>query len=416
MKKFILAAIMTFSLIGIVLYGQGTNDFDPDYIVNREMSDKIVNGYRIQFNTEYNVVFFADPENPMMRYAFYDLHRQYYEWKLKSFDSTKIDLTILYKKINRSKTALDRMMPDEQTVKRDNKLENSDYDYSKDGDFSAFMKYCDKLKVPADVKQFYIRAANNAAKRGKLLLFNGVLPTDSEAGIQYSAFKPSKYKNIDMPYELRKGNSHTAGGMQMYFEFRKMEKFVFPDKAMNIFKDNKIVPLTIVEIDPAEGNTGPAILRGTNLGKRVKKDLEAAFHKSFRITLKKATVSYKEMSDSGKTAFLTHIDLYLQKKLQPILPKNNIIIYYFTDSKRLFAIDKDGTHPLEFGPYATDWEKCRHNVIHEMGHSLQMRHHFSDSAGSSDISTHISPSCIMNYKFSSEEFCSLCRYGLGVNR
>ena len=54
-------------------------------------------------------------------------------------------------------------------------------------------------------------------------------------------------------------------------------------------------------------------------------------------------------------------------------------------------------------------------VVHEFGHSLQLRHHFNDTDGSSDIKTHISPSCIMNYKYRSNEFCPLCKYGLGVN-
>jgi hypothetical protein len=416
MKKFILAVCCLIAVISGSATGQSTHNYDPNYEVKRELADTMWNGYRLQYNTFYTIVFFAHPDNPLDRYACYYLDLQYFSWKDKSFDSSKFDLKYLYKKIDLSKTVLDRMEPKTDTVYRDNTLEDRDYDYSGDRDFADFMAWCKKTKVPAETINFYLRAANNSAKRGKPLLIQNRNYTDQEVGIQFSAFKPAKLKNKPVPMDERIGICHYAGGMQLYFEFRKKQKYVFVDRAQNAFRDNKIVPVTIVELEPKEGNTGPKILRGAELAKRAKADLEKAFGKPFRITMKKATISYTEFADSGKVAPLTHYDIYLEKYVNPSLPKNSVIIYYFTDAKRLFAIDEVGSHPLEFGPYATDWAKISGTILHELGHSLQLRHHFSDTAGSDDLKTHISPSCIMNYKYRSNEFCPLCRYGLGMNK
>ncbi|MBP9022856.1 MAG: hypothetical protein KBH06_06605 [Spirochaetes bacterium] len=413
MKKYLTFIMIVFTVfIGAV---ESSYNYDPNYEVNKELKDTLWNGYRLQFDLNFTTVLFADPNNPMLRDAYYNLDKQYYGWKTPNFDSSKFDLTYLYKKIDLSKTTLDRMEPKAETVYRDTSLEDKDYDYSKDPDFAAFMAYCDKTKVKPEVKQFYLRAANNSAKRGRLILDQNKTLSDAEVGIQQSAFKPPIYKNQVVPYDKRNGITYMAGGMQLYFEFRKKQRYVYPDKALNIFKDNKAVPLVIVELEPKEGNTGPVILRGESLVKKAKADLEAAFKKNFRITTKTMTISYSEFADAGKIAPLTHYSNYLAKHVNPSIPKNSLIIYYFTDAKRLLAIDRDGSHPLEFGPYATDWERLFPTIVHEFGHSLQLRHHFNDTDGSSDIKTHISPSCIMNYKYRSNEFCPLCKYGLGVN-
>ena len=410
------AAFCLLLVLSAGAFAQSTHNYDPNYEVNRALKDTVWNGYRLQFDLNFTSVLFADPNNPMKRDAYYNLDKQYFGWKNPNFDSSKFDLKYLYTKIDLSKTTLDRMEPKTETVYRDTALEDRDYDFSADSDFTAFMAYCGKIRVQPDVKKFYLRAANNTAKRGRLVLDRKKTLADAEVGIQWSAFKPPVYKNQVVPYDKRDGITYMAGGMQLYFEFRKKQRYVYPDKAQNIFKDSKTVPLVIVELEPKEGNTGPAILRGAALAQKAKADLESAFRKNFRITTKTMQISYTEFSDAGKTAPLFHYDQYLAKHVNPSLPKNSLIIYYFTDSKRLFAIDKAGSHPLEFGPYGTDWEKVFPTIIHELGHSLQLRHHFSDSEGSGDIKTHISPSCIMNYRFRSNEFCPLCRYGLGVDK
>ena len=293
MKKYLTFLMISFT--AFIGAAESSHNYDPNYEVNKELKDTLWNGYRLQFDLKFKTVLFADPNNPMLRDAYYNLDKQYFGWKNPNFDSSKFDLTYLYKKIDLSKTTLDRMEPKTETVYRDTALEDKDYDYSKDPDFAAFMAYCDKTKVNPEVKQFYLRAANNSAKRGRLILDQNKTLSDAEVGIQHSSFKPPMYKNQVVPYDKRDGITYKAGGMQLYFEFRKKQRYVYPDKALNIFKDNKSVPLVIVELEPIEGNTGPAILRGESLVKKAKADLEAAFKKSFRITTKTMTIIYLQI-------------------------------------------------------------------------------------------------------------------------
>jgi hypothetical protein len=259
-------------------------------------------------------------------------------------------------------------------------------------------------------------AANNAAKRGRLVLDSETSISDADRGIQSENFKPASYKNKPLPYEIRKDILKSAGGMQLYFEYRKREVFRMVDEAQNIFRDNKVVPVTIIELEPQEGNTSPEILRGKALVKKVQSDLESVFHKKFKVKLVTMKISYTELGNYGNIAPLTYFDQFMTKHVNSKAGRNTLIIYYMTDSKRLYAIDDEGTHPLQLGPYGTDWEKDKYRIMHEMGHSLGLRHHFNDTDGSADIKSHISPSCIMNYKYSSKECCPLCRYGLGLDK
>lgn len=399
----------------MALSGEETFKYDPDAQVNRALNETIMFGYYVNFNLKYPLIYFRDSEKHAINLATYNYEKQFWMWKHKDFDSSKIDLKQFFTKIDLSKTTLDRTEPVSETVYRDTALENKPYDYSNDKDFSDFMKWCDKTKVPADTKNFYIMAANNAAKRGRLVLDSAVSVSDVDRGIQSENFKPASYKNKPLPYDTRKDIMKSAGGMQLYFEYRKRELFVMVDQAQNIFKDNKAVPVTIVELEPQEGNTSPEILRGKALVKKVQADLESTFHKKFKVKLVTMKISYTELANYGNLPLLTYFGQFMEKYVNAKAGKNTLIIYYMIDSKRLYAIDRLGTHPLATGPYGTDWERNKHNIMHEMGHTIGLRHHFNDTDGSGDIKSHISPACIMNYQFVSHDICPLCRYGMGLN-
>jgi hypothetical protein len=415
-KKFSLFTAFLIIIASLTMAGSEGFNHDPDAQINRSLSGSVMFGYYIDINPIYPYIYFRDIDKPALNYATYNGEKQYWMWKNDKFDSSKIDLKQFFTKIDLTKTTLDRVEPVSETVYRDTVLEEKPYDYSNDKDFKDFMKWCDKTKVPADVKAFYLKAANNSAKRGNLIPDEGRGVSDNDMGIQAEAFKSLKYKNRQVPEIEARGMKKLAGGMQLYFEYRKRTMLRYNDESQNIFRENKTVPVTIVELEPEEGNTGQKILRGKALVKRVKADLEKTFHKKFNVKLKTMTISYTEFADCGKVAPLTHYGRFMSKYVHPNAVKNTLYIYYFTDTQKLLAIDNDGTHPLQFGPYGSDWENFSFTIIHEFGHSIGLRHHFNDTDGSDDIKTHISPACIMNYRYVSREFCPLCRYGLGIDK
>ncbi len=418
MKKIRTAAYLALIIACAMTALSGNNSFnyDPEARINQDIKGKIIWGYYIDINLKYALVYFKDKEKHAVNKATYNCEKQFWAWKHKDFDSSKIDLTQLFSRVDLSKTTLDRPEPVSETVYRDNALETKNYDYSRDKDFSDFISWCKRTRVPEDTIKFYINSANNAAKRGTLVDDTGRVLSDNDTGIQAETFKPAGYKNKVVPYNKRNGITKVAGGMQLYFEYRKRTMYRYVDEAQNIFRDNKTVPVTIVELEPLEGNTGPKILRGNALIKQVRSDLESSFHKKFKVKHKVIKISYTEFGNYGNIAPLTYFDQFMTKHVNPKVGRNTLIIYYFTDSKRLLAIDDQGSHPLHYGPYGTDWGRMAFTIIHEMGHSLGLRHHFNDRDGSADIKAHISPACIMNYKYKSQEFCPLCRYGLGIDR
>lgn len=417
MKKKLFIVLISLITIGtLAQIGFSDSPFDKDAEIDYSLTNTNLFGYRIIIIQGYPFVYFRDKDNPVDNLAQYNWKEQYWLYKSKGFNDSEIKLEKLFKKIDLSKTQLYRDMPAIDNTVNKLESENKAYDYSSDKDFADFITYLKKHKTPQERLDFYLKAGNNPAKRGKKVPFEyGKNYSASEVGIQLEHFKPIALKNVFDGNEMRNHPMITAGGMQLYFELKKQEYVRAANKAYSIFRDTPVVPLVIVELEPEEEMTGPKILRGKALVSRVKADLEKFTKKKFKISLKTMKISYTDFANHGSWTPLSHYDNFFDKTVHPYIDKNSMVIYYFTDRNRLKAIDKDMSHPLTRGPYATDWANVYRTIIHEMGHSLGMRHHFNDEqTGSADINTHISPSCVMNYKFRKDEFCELCLYSLGI--
>lgn len=415
MKK----AIITFLLIlPLLVWGQGADfAYDDQAQLDESLKNRVMWGYKIMMFPNNPSIYFRKPDDLSKNMAYYNWKQQFWVYRAEDFDSSKVDLKRLFLQIDLSKTTLDRNRP---TAGDQMKLEDRPslaYNIKKDKEFNLFLDWMNKIKTPARKINFYKKAAANSAKRGASYDFvYGNILDINKVGMQYEVLKLTKYKGVRNGTELRKTPQKVAGGMQYYFELHGGKYLRSSDTAYNIFRDNKTVPVTVVELVPTNGKSTQGILRGRMLTKQVKSDLESYLKKNVSVTLKTMKLDYQAFGDNGKTSPLFHYNQYLQKHINPQLPQNTIIIYYLTNKEMLRAIDDEMTHPLVYGPYGTDWARMYATIIHELGHSLGMRHHVPNREGSNDIAAHLSPACVMNYRYKSQEFCELCRYALGVNK
>jgi len=387
--------------------------YDENAEINFALQDTIVSGMKLDFNRVAKYVYFRDTVKPVINYGTYDLGKQFWLQKPKEIDAS-FNLATLFTKIDLSKTVLDRFEPQEEKITADFALEATPYDYSNDKDFAAFVAWMKARKVPQATIDFYAKAASNPGKRGKLLPW-GLTYGDRVVGIQAENMKPIKFKGIVNGSAWTTEDIRTVGGMQFYFEMRKGLYVRNVDVAYNTLRDNKIVPVTLVLLERNDGKkyTAPK-LQGKALTAQVQTDLEKAIGKRFAVSQLVLKVNYKELEDIAPCS-QHESGLFMDKYVHPKIPKNTIVIYYYNDLEALFKIDDQYTHPLTRGPYGGDWEKRGMTMIHELGHSIAPRHHFdSEVEGSSDIARHISPKCIMNYRFSGPVFCELCKYSFGL--
>lgn len=350
--------------------------------------------------------------------ANYNLKYQFWQSIRKDFDKSKVDLESLFLKIDTTKTVLDRMTPEVFSFQGGLKYEGAPYDYTKDKGLMDFLDYCKTHGASKKTIEFYIRTAANPAKRGALLpkgtYQNMIIYTTGELGIQPESMKPISYKNKD--YDRKNNINKMTGGMEYFFSLNKGEYIRTADAGYNGFKDNNPVPLTIVEITPPDGFITPGILTGDALVKRVNENMTQYFKKDFKVSLVKTKMNYNKIYDNPKGyPPIYFIETVLQEFYDTLVPKNSLVIFYFTNRKGLAQFDPEISHPINRGVYASAWAANTSHIMHEFGHAIGLRHHFYQQEPFKD-SSHISPKCIMNYKgtFKKEEICLLCRYGLGI--
>lgn len=392
--------------------------YDPQAEINYQLNGEPMGPYTLQIEPVGALMFFGtDKDRPLLRAACYDWEFQYWEWTDKDFDKSKIDLKKLFRKIDLSRTTLDRPKPVSESLGGFSAVETGPYDYKNDPRFDAFIAWCKLAGTPASTLDFYLRAANHPGKRGASRPFAyGRDHSVNVIGIMMEHFKPISRKNELNGEKMRAREMVTAGGMEAYFVKHDAAHVPAANEGYSAFRDNNPVPVVVVELSPIEKPlSNEKMLRGAALQKQVKTDLESALGKECTVTVVPLQISYKRIEDCGRFPILTHMGNIMNEDVHPKIPAGTLVIYYFTDRKWLKKIDNQYSHPLPRGPYGTDWMKLRWTIIHELGHSLSLMHHFDERGGSSDLSRHISPSCIMNYKYKSNVFCELCRYGLGVD-
>jgi len=389
--------------------------FDQTAEIKPNLHYTMLKKYRVWVSKRLPYIFFRDPKTSA-NYGTYDWEFQYWIFKHKDCDLTAAEIESLYQKIDTSKTVLDRKKPASRTVYFYNKLEKYSYKYNNDPDFSAFLKYARASGSSEKVINFFLKAANNPVKRGGELPFvYGRFHPVHKLGMQASHLKKIEYKNITDGVKMRDTDMISAGGMQLYFTLAAGKYIPAVNQAYTIYRENKTVPVMIVELTPQEGYLDNyKMLRGQELVKTVKKDLDYALGKKHNVKITTMKISYQKFYRLSPNSRIWVYMNGVEKQVAAKVPANHIIIYYFTDRKRLEKMDPKCSHPLTFGPYGTDWGKLKLKILHELGHSLQMRHHFNNRKGSGNIKAHFSPACIMNYKYKSDKFCELCRYALGV--
>lgn len=394
--------------------------YDPN--ARPRFATKSLAGYRVAINNLNGRAYFYSPKGRTSSpIATYNWKRQYWEAGNEAFLKTrrsKIRLEKLFVKIDLSMTKLNRLKPQAATLQSFLYKETKHYDYSNDADFAEFIAYLKKKSVSTRKLNFYLKAANNPAKRGAIKPYN-LLYEEIEVGIQQETMKPISLKNKPA---VSKKWLKIAGGMQYYFELRKRDYARSADQAYNIFRDNNVVPLTIVELYDEGKKFAKSSLTGAKLRKEISKDLKDHFGKKFNIKSIKQTINYDHMLKPKfiglKKKIPAHMwntlpkgkimDEYAKLYINPQIKRESLVIYYFVHLPKL------PSNPLELGIFTGNWKAPHARNLHEFGHALGLRHIFSAVEKSDDISSHIAPAGIMSYKFKNNEFSELVLYGLGL--
>ncbi len=382
---------------------------------------KTLGGYAVMiFPDNPYVIFRSASDHGGPNLAQYSWAYQFWWQKDEGFEISDNDLASLFLKLDRNMVpVLNRPYPQDDLVIRKIPAEDASYDYSADLAFARFVDWMDKRSVKAETKNFYLHAASNPVKLGKSIPHSyGALVSQYDTGMIPQTLKPVALKGVEDGDQMRKAALLDSGGIRYYLELHEGKYLAASDFAYNVFTGNASVPVTIVEIDNSEyKGKSQSMLRGTALRAQAEKDLERFFHKDFSVRWQKLSLPYSELAPRDGWMLQAHLELrVMDKYVHPNVPKDQIIIYYFTDAVALYKVDDDKTHPLMRGPYGSEWAKMYESIIHELGHSLGMMHHFGDRVNYPNIEAHISPACVMNYKYVSQEFCELCRYSLKIEK
>lgn len=111
------------------------------------------------------------------------------------------------------------------------------YDYTQDKEFKEFVDWMEAHNIPSNQIDFYKEMARYPSQRGRADSFNGdTLERQRYAGDDYIAHSRLKDDN---------GKIYWAGGMQLYFEYRKREK-------RHLFR-NPTIPILLVHIKDKKG-------------------------------------------------------------------------------------------------------------------------------------------------------------------
>lgn len=199
--------------------------------------------------------------------ACYDWEFQYWEWVDKYFDKSKIDLKKIFRKIDLSKTTLDRPKPETESLGSFPAVETGPYDYKNDPRFGAFIAWCKLAGTPPATLDFYLRAANHPGKRGASRPFAyGRNHSVNVIGITMEHFKPIFQKKVLNGDSMNAKEMVTAGGMEAYFVKHDAAHVPTANEGYSAFRDNNLMPVVVVELSPTEKPlSNEKMLRGAAL-------------------------------------------------------------------------------------------------------------------------------------------------------
>ena len=393
---------------------------DTNAIYRTDLEGKVMWGYKIAQTRGHAGVYFyindGRPTRNAIPEAYYNTREQYWELKKDSFDSSKIDLTKIYQSINMTHSQLDRLFP--QEVVRLDQSRAAAYNSTLTRDLNDFIAYLRRGGATETQIEFFQDAAKVAGKRGNVLPFEyGKLYDVNDVGMQMGVFTPIEAQSLtDADYIREHFEQAAVGGMQYYFEAHKDDWVL--GRNIDAIKNSTSIPIRLIEVVPTDREVTSGMLSGEALRARVESELEHAFGMDVTVSLSTERVDYSVLEEAGgegvgkmgRTIAKLH-ELYNGRYSDEV-----IFIDYFMNKPWLKSMDEDMSHPVGTGTYGTDWERVHNTILHELGHALGLRHHFTKERAEiySDIDEHISPACIMNYRYKSDTFCPLCRYALGI--
>lgn len=394
----------------------GWSDYDHNAKVNPAV--KFLGAYRVKVDqplTSGQVFFYSTkPGKEKWMLANYDWQKQYWKWTLKQFRADEVDLKKLFISVNRSRNELNRSKPKDLSIWNYSHLEKQKYNASANSSFRSFLLFLDTIGVSADVKMQYLRWANNPAKLGGRYKYRGQKISPVKLGYfpQYLIKTPEKYYEFYNPRIV--SPTHIAGGMSYYLTLGYGSFTTISSPVQYIYKKHNPVPITLVEIFPANKKKTDTISL-SNLKKELKRLLKSVYYKDFTITVKSIVANYQEMQNVPKDDDTTlHRLKFLDKYVHSRFGHDKIYIYYFTDAQAFARIDRHLSHPVLHGVYFANWNKTKMTLMHEFGHALGLYHHFGKREQAGKPGAHISSPCIMNYRapYKSNTICPLCRYAL----
>lgn len=391
--------------------------YDPDAELDLSMEGRVVNGYRLSFNTKGGRVYFREPDEPTLNWATYHAARQFWTFRNDDFESDAIDLTILFSEIDTTGITLDRRKPLSTTVYGHLEKESAPYDWRARGDsaFGRFVRYLRSTGEPEENVEFFLRAARNPVKRGVVRPYDPAgssLPSTWQVGMQAGPLLPPEIGQDRI----------IAGGIRRYLELHDDRWSPTAPRPYRIFTSHQTVPVTLVEIHPEAGVApGGELVRPDPA--RVERTLENYFGTDFRVRRQEVTVSYRAMARAASGNPIRRFNVGTASYVDPHVPEDEILFYYMTDATRMARYLPSGkvSLPLVRGPLTMGpWQRHAGIVIHEFGHSLGLRHHFPEgddpegTKSSDRLDSHISRRGVMNYRFDAAYFCALCRYALEI--
>ncbi|MBP5443915.1 MAG: hypothetical protein J6Y60_11820 [Treponema sp.] len=382
--------------------------YDKNAVIDYSYSGVTSGGFKAVYDTMSTMAsFYKDG----VSCGIYNLTYQYFESRTKGLDFSSYDFTKLYKKISLSKKQLNRDIPESAIFQN---IALKDYDWTKDKDFVDFVNWMKAHNVPEERIEFYKQCAAVPAKRGSMVPFT-TSTLNNEVGFNTTIIKDGAGNTIG-----------TAGGMQAYFEARKNDRYFAGSEAIQKgIKTKGELNVYVLELIPSTNQNFTGKYTGTKLASRIKEILAAEFGSLLKInvTVKKVVVDY---SNGSTQAYIN------QAGLSTGSTNGYLVCPYWADLNTLVKLGRRdiggnyGTNyccvtdeTLDVDPILTSGTE-RHLMCHELGHSVGLMHHFSEEVthgtdNGEERDTYFSATCAMNYFYTQDHLCELCRYAFWLD-
>ena len=396
-------------------------DYKIDYNaeVRSDLDGTLISGYLIEWVPSFGLVRFLNPQNKQQlgEYNYVSQH-----WRAGRIDPAfnrnkpNIDLIKLFESITLSPEELNREYPAHIGILDLDKTTGQTA--SSVADLNDFIAYCRRTGADASYIRHIQTAAGVRGMRGALYNYpTGLLLDINRYGMQPAILCDPGYRTMSA-YQRRSAPKYAVGGMQYYFELHH-EDFILPtEQGLRIVKDNRVVPVHLIELVPQNGTGTQGILRGRALADTVKKDLDNALGKETAVELITETINYPELLNHGRFSIQYHFDKILEERINSHHGDDALKIYYMTDSDRYTEVDGDGGISLSRGVITTDWNSNKGRILACLGLSIGLRIHSENrTIGTFDLGDpQVSTGCIMNNcgHGRTEVFCPLCKYALGI--